>query len=165
MQGTSAGTEGFKVYANYVNPFTVYLDGLYFMYAGAGASDLEHANKSLRRVIEVAGGNKFIQGDLDLSTAMINGQTPPPCTYVIFETGDAPSLDQIRIDVPILFANVSYVGAAFPRLIIHDHAMMRNSLTVKAGDAQENTELIGSMDSVVLLDFKKMNSQSSSPRH
>ncbi len=50
--------EGFKFYADYVNPFTVYLDGLYFLHAGTGMSDLERAHKSLNRVLEVTGGNK-----------------------------------------------------------------------------------------------------------
>ena len=38
--------EQFKAYAVYVNPLTVYLDGLYFMTHATGGSDLERSRKS-----------------------------------------------------------------------------------------------------------------------
>ena len=152
LGGITKDLDGFKFYADYVNPFTVYLDGLYFLHAGAGGSDLERAGKSLNRVIEVCGGNKCVQADLETVTNAMAGQAPEPCTYVIFETGQAASLDQVRIDVPIILAKVSYVGAAFPRLVFHDdHA---RELRIKAGEREETTQPLASMDSMVALDFK-----------
>jgi hypothetical protein len=151
VEAVNKDLEGFKFYADYVNPFTVYLDGIYFLHAGAGQSDLERARKSLSRVVEVAGSNKFIQADLQLAE---NGGSPqnPACTYVIFETGEGASLDQVRIDIPIVVVNVSYVGIAFPKLAVHNnHAA---ELTVKAGAVEEKTAAIGSLDSVIALDFK-----------
>jgi hypothetical protein len=143
--------EGFSFYADYVNPFTVYLDGLYFLHAGVDGSDLERARKSLSRVFELTGSNKFIQADLQLAENGGNAK-PSPCTYVIFETGQAASRDQIRIDIPIIIIKLSYVGTAFPKLALHnDHA---SELTVKAGDVEEKTLSLASMDSVVALDYK-----------
>ena len=46
MQGAYTGLDNLKAYANYVNPFTVYLDGLFFLANAADASDLERAHKS-----------------------------------------------------------------------------------------------------------------------
>lgn len=152
VDGVTKDCEGFKFYADYVNPFTVYLYGLYFLHAGAGGSDYEHAIKSLNRVVEVCGGNKFVQADLQAATNALNGQSLGPCTYVVFETGRAASLDQIRIDIPIIVTKVSYVGAAFPKLEFHQN--YAPSLNVKAGEVQETTEPLASMDSVVALDFK-----------
>jgi uncharacterized protein len=152
LNNATKATENFKFYADYVNPFTVYLDGLFFMYQGGGGADLERANKSLKRVIEVAGANKFVQQDLDQSTAMINGAQPAPCTYVIFETGQAPSREQIRVDVPIIFSDVSYVGAAFPILVIHENEARR--LTISGTGVQETAEPVANMDAIVALDFK-----------
>ena len=144
--------EGFKFYADYVNPFMVYLDGLYFLHAGSGGSDLERAIKSFQRVIEVAGDNKTVQAGLLAATDALNGKAAVPTTCVIFETGRAASLEQVRIDVPILFANVSYVGAAFPRLEFHpDYS---RGMLVKAGGVQEATAPVASMDSMIALDFK-----------
>jgi hypothetical protein len=141
--------EGFKVYADYVNPFTVYLDALYFLHAGAGGADRERSEKSLRRMAEIVGSNPAIQADLD---AVASSRTPDGLTYVILETGRAASLDQVRIDIPILVANVSYVGVAFPKLETHGDYL--NGLTVVAGATNARTETIASIDSVVALDFK-----------
>jgi hypothetical protein len=146
------GSEGFKFYANYVNPFTVYLDGLFFLHAGSGGSDLERAIKSFKRVIEVCGENKCVRADLQAAVNAMNGQTPAPCTYVIFESGRAAGLEQIRIDIPIIVSKVSYVGAAFPTLAFHDD--YARELVVRAGDTQETTAPLASMDSIVALDFK-----------
>ena len=150
LGGVTNNLEGFRFYADYVNPFTVYLDGIYFLHAGVGGSDLEHARKSLQRVQETSGTNQFIQADLQMAErgAVITN----PCTYVIFETGEAASMDQIRIDVPIILFKVSYVGVAFPRLVFHDN--YARELTVKAGATQECTTTIASMDAVVAQDFK-----------
>ena len=146
------GLEGFKYYADYVNPFTVYLDGLFFLHAGSGGSDLERAIKSFNRVIEVAGQSQAVQSALLAATNALMGKTAVPSTYVIFETGRAASLDQVRIDIPIIFANVSYVGAAFPTLDFHHDFV--GGMIIKAGGTQESTALVASMDSVVALDFK-----------
>ncbi len=150
LGGVTNNLEGFKFYADYVNPFTVYLDGLYFLHAGAGGSDLEHARKSLQRVQEYAVDNKFIQADLHAAETGAPGTNA--CTYVIFETGQAASMDQIRIDVPIIITKVSYVGVAFPKLVFHDN--YARELTVTAGAVQEHTALIGSMDAVIAKEFK-----------
>jgi hypothetical protein len=93
-----------------------------------------------------------VQQDLAQVNAMIGGQAPAPCTYVIFETGEAPSRGQVRIDVPIIFSDVSYVGAAFPILIIHDEEP--RYLTVSGAGVQETAEPLANMDAIVALDFK-----------
>jgi uncharacterized protein len=151
VDGVTKELEGFKFYANYVNPFTVYLDGLYFLHAGTDGSDLERARKSLSRVLEITGSNQFIVADLQLAESG-NAIRLTPCTYVVFETGQAASRDQVRIDIPIIITSVSYVGAAFPKLVFHnDHA---KELTVKAGAIEEKTVMIANMDSIIALDFK-----------
>ncbi len=116
MQGAYANLDTLKVYADYVNPFAVYLDGLYFMANAADASDLERAHKSLERVAEFAPDNNYVKQDLAAVDGLIQSKPLTPTTYVIFETGCAPVRDQIRIDIPIILSKVSYVGAAFPTL-------------------------------------------------
>jgi hypothetical protein len=149
LAGVTNNLEGFQCYADYVNPFTVYLDGIYFLHNGAGGSDLERARKSLQRVQEVAGSNKFVQADLQ---AAGNGTPPAKCTYVIFETGQAASLDQVRIDVPIIITKVSYVGVAFPKLAFHNS--YAPELLVCAGGVQERTLRVASMDAVIAREFQ-----------
>ncbi|MGH7975454.1 MAG: COG3014 family protein [Limisphaerales bacterium] len=117
IQGTNyANLNNLKPYADYVNPFTVYLDGLFFMANAAGPSDLEHAHKSFERVQEFIGDSDYVKQDLAAVDGLMNGRPLTPTTYVIFETGCAPIRDQVRIDIPIIVSKVSYVGAAFPTL-------------------------------------------------
>ena len=146
-------TEGFQVYRDYVNPFTVYLDGLYFLHNGVDGSDLERARKSLNRVQEFIASNKFVQADLQLAESA--GTTPPTTgvTYVIFETGRAASLEQVRVNLPfIINGQIVMVTAAFPKLVLHNDQV--HELIVKVGELEERTTTIANMDSIVALDFK-----------
>ncbi|MDB6028152.1 MAG: hypothetical protein JWM68_4375 [Verrucomicrobiales bacterium] len=152
MDGAYKGLDEVKVYGDYVNPFSVYLDALYFMNTAAGSSDLEHASKSLERVASFAAENKFIKQDQETMKELLAGKPMSPVTYVVFETGGAPIREQIRIDIPILVAKVSYVGAAFPKLKFENDYVP--ALTVSANGTNETTQLIASMDSVVAQDFK-----------
>jgi hypothetical protein len=140
---------GFQVYADYVVPFTVYLDALYFLNADVDGSDRERAVKSLQRLREIAGSNSVVQADLGLAST---AKVPEGVTYVILETGQVASFNQVRIDIPILVATVSYVGVAFP--VLETHGDFLNGLNVIAGPTSARTETIASMDSVVALDFK-----------
>ena len=147
--------EGFKFYADYVNPFTVYLHGLYFLHAGMNDADVERARKSLSRVVEVVGSNKCVQADLKL--AENGGNNTTPITYVIFETGRAANLTQVKFSIPFVFKKNNkvekfLVPVAFPKLVFHtDYAP---ELTIKAGEVTETTALVANMDSIVALDFK-----------
>ena len=116
MQEAYTNLDNLKPYADYVNPFTVYLDGLFFMADAVDGSDLERARKSFERVVGFDPDNEYVKQDLAMVDGLIQGKPLPPTTYVIFETGCAPVRDQIRIDIPIIFTKVSYVGAAFPTL-------------------------------------------------
>jgi hypothetical protein len=152
VQGTCADLDRLKPYANYVNPFTVYLDGLFFMANAADASDLERAHKSLERVAGFADGNDYVKQDLAALDNLMKGKPLTPTTYVIFETGCAPLRGQIRIDIPIIVTKVSYVGAAFPTLKLQGNCVP--GLTVTANGTSQTTSLVASMDSVIGLDFK-----------
>ena len=152
VQGTCADLDHLKPYANYVNPFTVYLDGLFFMANAADASDLERAHKSLERVAGFADGNDYVKQDLATLDNLMKGKPLTPTTYVIFETGCAPLRGQIRIDIPIIVTKVSYVGAAFPTLKPQGNYVP--SLTVTASGTSQTTSLVASMDGVIGLDFK-----------
>ncbi|HEY1661072.1 MAG TPA: hypothetical protein VGI03_01520 [Verrucomicrobiae bacterium] len=133
MQGTNyANLNTLKPYADYVNPFTVYLDGLYFMANAADSSDLERAHKSLERVAEFDPENDYVRQDLAAAGDLMNGKQLQPTTYVIFETGCAPERGQIRIAIPIIVSKVSYIGAAFPTLQMQYN--YSPGLTVTAGD-------------------------------
>jgi hypothetical protein len=83
---------------------------------------------------------------------LIHARPLPPTTYVLFETGCAPVRDQMRIDIPIVFSKVSYVGAAFPTL--KPQGNFQPELTVTADGKNYPTKTVASMDGIVALDFK-----------
>ncbi len=152
IENASTNLNHLMPYAAYVNPFTVYLDGLFFMTDAADYSDLERARKSFERVTEMAPDNVYARQDLTMIDNLINGRPLPPTTFVVFETGCAPVRDQIRISIPIFVADVSYVGAAFPTL--KPQGNYAPSLTITAGGTNLTTALVSDMDSVIGLDFK-----------
>jgi uncharacterized protein len=152
IQNSMKDINDIQVYADYVNPFTVYLDGLFFMADSTGASDLERAHKSFERVAGLDGSNEYVQRNLAMVKDLMNGRPLPPTTYVIFETGCAPIRGEIRIDIPIIFANVSYVGAAFPTLVPQGDFLPW--LTVTANGTNYQTQAVASVDGMVARDFK-----------
>ncbi len=144
-------------YANYVNPLSEFVQGLYFLTAAADASDLERGAKSMQRVAGMAQQNPFVAEDLALSDKAANGDMMPALTYVIYETGLAPIRKTIRIDIPVFVAGrysggVDYVGAAFPKLETNDNYQPQILVTTSEGQVQP--QLLCSMDRVIKQDFK-----------
>ena len=141
-----------RPYAEYVIPFTVWLDGVYFLAQGQDGSDLERARKSLERALAFNPDNPCVREDVAACARRLRGAALEPVTYVIFETGQAPIREQVRIDIPIVFANVSYVGAAWP--VLQPQAGHALTLAVTAGGRQVTTAPVTSMDSVISRDFE-----------
>lgn len=143
-----------KPYGDYVNPFAVFLDGLFFTTLGENGSDWERGRKSLERVAGMVPENAFLQQDLALAASVAEGKAAEGLTYVIFETGTGPARDQVRIDIPtfLVTSRVAYVGAAFPKLKYNNDYI--GALGVSAGGQTLSTSTIANMDSVVANDFK-----------
>lgn len=150
----SESTSPIKPYGDYVNPFAVFLDGLFFSICGENGSDWERGRKSLERVAELVPENPYVAADKALGAAAAEGKAPDALTYVIFETGVGPGRDQVRIDIPtfLVTSKLAYVGAAFPKLKFNDD--YNPSLNITAGDQTLCTATLASMDSVVANDFK-----------
>lgn len=152
VKQTYSNLDSLKAYGDYVNPFTVYVDGLIFLAGAVDNSDLERARKSFERAATFTENNKFVKADLDALEAAVRGKLVEKVTYVIFENGRAPLRNQVRIDIPLFFTRLSYLGAAFPTLELQGGAL--SALKVTAGGTNETTALLASMDSVIAQDFK-----------
>lgn len=150
LQSQYVEVESLKAYADYVNPFTVFLDGFYFLQFAADSSDLERSRKSFERLVGLSGDNRYTRADIELAEKYARGEPVQPRTYVVFETGCAPKRDQFRLDIPVFLVsdgNVPYVGAAFPKLEFDRDFVP--TLSVEHGGTVETTVLVASMDSVV----------------
>jgi hypothetical protein len=149
-----SSTVPLKPYGNYVNPFAVFLDGLFFTTLGEGGSDWERGRKSFERVAGMVPENPYLQEDLSLAANVAEGKAAEGLTYVIFETGAGPFRDQVRIDIPTFLVSdrLAYVGAAFPKLRFNGDCI--GTLGITAGGRSLSTATVASMDSVVANDFK-----------
>ncbi|MGE3312010.1 MAG: hypothetical protein AB7O66_18760 [Limisphaerales bacterium] len=141
-----------RPYAEYVNPFTTWLDGVFFLAQAQDYSDLERARKSLERTLAFAPDNPYVRADLDAADRRLKGAPPEPVTYVVFESGLSVIRQQVRIDIPIVFANVSYIGSAWP--VLQPRGGNALTLAATAGGGRFNTAPVGSVDSVIARDFE-----------
>lgn len=143
-----------KPYGDYVNPFAVFLDGLFFAVMGETGDDFERGRKSFERVTAIVPENNYLRDDLNAAASAAEGKTLENVTYVIFETGTAPRREEVRIDIPtfLVSSRLPYVGAAFPKLAFSGDYF--GGLSIAAGEQQFTTAMVASMDSVVANDFK-----------
>lgn len=141
-----------RPYAEYVNPFTVWLDGIFFAAQAQDLSDLERARKSFERALSFAPDNPYIRADLEAMDRRLKGTRPEPVTYVVFESGLSAIRQQVRIDIPIIFANVSYIGSAWP--VLQTRGGNALALGAVAGQGRFNTATVANIDSVIARDFE-----------
>jgi hypothetical protein len=143
-------------YAPYVNPFSVFLEGVYFLARGESLADYERARVALGRVRDMTGANDYIKADYAAAAKLAaGGGELPPTTYVVFETGMAPIREEIKIDIPLFIVSrsVPYVGIAFPQLRYNNQ--YNPGLTVTASNTGPlHTTMLCDMDLVIGQDFK-----------
>ncbi len=150
-----AHLDDLHVYADYVNPFAVYLDALYFMaHPWSVATDLERARTSFERVSGMVATNDYVREDVDLVDDLLRGRPLPPTTYVIFETGRAPVREEVRIDIALwgLSRTVPYIGAAFPNLRFQGRH--EGHLTILTAEGNHRSARLASMDSIIAQEFR-----------
>lgn len=152
VSNLESSVSGLAAYADYVNPFAVYVDGLYHLNAGVDASDYQRAAKCFERVQAFAPNNGYVREDFARASGAASAKPEESACYVLFETGSAPSREAVRIDIPILIARVSYVGISFPKLKMHDAPV--RSLDVEAEGKRWPCLRVADMDAVVATDFK-----------
>lgn len=143
-----------KAYAPYVNPFTVYLDGVFHLAQAEDLPDYERAAKDFQRVASMIGPNDYLSGDDAAVARALSGQPIEPATYVFFETGMAPMREEVRIDIPVFVfgaKGVPYVGAAFPQLRVLGN--YTPYLSVDAAGNNYRTALLCNMDAVIAQEF------------
>ncbi len=155
LRANYGSLQGMRVYGDYVNPFSVWLHGVYFMANADGNSEVERAHLSLQRVAAMVPGCAAVQADFAAIRKIRDEGGPiPELTYVIFETGQAPARREERIDIPLFVATerLPYVGAAFPKLFFKGN-YASNLVVSAAGREPVRTETVASMDNVIATDF------------
>lgn len=151
-----------SIYADYVNPFAVYLDGLYYMTNGVDSTDWERASISLKRVADMnAGHSDFVQQDVELIEKLLSEELSeseiPATVYVVFETGRSASRIQKDVKLPMGFLVPELRDITFPLPNLRENDNYDESLTITTGESKLTTELICNMDSVIAKEFQNNN--------
>ena len=144
-----------RPYAPYVNPFTVFLDGVFFLRQATDASDLERARKSLERVTGLVPESPWLRRELARAERRIAGEALAPSVLVLLETGEPPRREAERLDLPLFVFGVQevpYVGIAFP--VLRFSPNNPGPLTIRAGNQSARTETIANLDRIIGTEFE-----------
>jgi uncharacterized protein len=143
----------FKAYPDFINPFTTYIAGIFFMSEG----NYSKAATLLKEAYGMVEKNTTIADDFANAEKMLDGQkNNKNYTWIIFENGLCPEKEEFRVDLPIfLFTDkAKYTGIALPKLKFRDqaysHLIIKNS-----GHNVGHTSMLSSMDKVIQTEFKK----------
>lgn len=139
----------FEAYPDFVNPFTTYMSGVYFLLSG----DSKKARDLLKESVTMAPKNKQILSDFKLSDKYIASLKKSCDNYawVIYENGQSLVKDELKIDIPLFIFtdNINYTGIALPNLT--ERKKSYKYLTVN----NNKTTVVCNMDSVIKTEFKK----------
>ena len=147
----------FKPYPDFVNPFTTYLAGIYFL----NIQDYRKATDLLKEcygmIRGLNNGDRYVLQDFKMADNLKQSirNRKRKFTWIVFLNGQAPIKKEIRIDIPLfLFSDdVIYTGIALPTLKMRNKAY--EYLLVSNGKANLPTKTIASMDTVIKTEFKK----------
>ncbi len=143
----------FAAYPDFINPFTTYLAGLFFLHDGSHnkAADL------LKEAYGMTPKQSVIKDDFIYAQKRANGaQIDHKYVWIIFENGMAPIKQEFRVDLPIflLTRHVSYTGIALPKLRLQAPAYPYLNIELKPNKVYQ-TQFLASMDRVIQTEFKK----------
>jgi len=139
----------FEAYPNFINPFTTYISGIYFLLDG----DSRKARDLLKESMAMDPDNEQIKKDYELSKKYSKSlkRAKEKYAWIIYENGKGMVKDEIRIDIPLfLFTNnVKYTGIALPK--ITERSSSYEYLDVNGRKTIE----VCNMDNVIKTEFKK----------
>ncbi|MGB5919055.1 COG3014 family protein [Arcobacter sp.] len=140
----------FKVYPDFINPFTTYMAGVYFLLEG----DSVKARDLLKESMEMQPSNGQIKSDYELSNKYLASSlkdSKEKYAWIIYENGKGMIKDEIRIDIPLFIfsRNVIYTGMALPKIV------ERNSSYTYLNINGKDTTEVCNMDNVIKTEFKK----------
>ena len=141
-------------YQDYVNPFTSWLHGVFFLHRAEGANDVEKARKSLELAVALVPRNTAIKDDLaDAAAGRARpGAAGQTTVYVLHESGRAPTWTENRFTFPFILVDRSapIVTVALPEL----HPVPDSTdLVAVYGGKEIKAEKLLSVDAIAAQDF------------
>ncbi|MBN2069146.1 MAG: hypothetical protein JW739_05865 [Opitutales bacterium] len=138
----------YRKYPDFVNPFTTYMAGLFFMSEG----DYSKATDLLKESYGMVDTNSTLKNDF----YSVEKRKFKKSVWVVFENGLGPVKEEFRVDLPIfLLTDQAYwTSFAFPRLELRSQAYSYLDVR-KNGELLGRTEEVASMDRIVQTEFEK----------
>lgn len=142
--------------SSYVNPFAYWLAGLYYANDAYDVADKNLASDMFRLGGETLGNSSYVFAqDFKMAEDLANGKISKPngITYIIFETGLSPILEQRKLNLPlyIVARNVPHVSVNLPYL--QPQNSYSPSLNVSGVAQGVKFETLADFDKIVSRDF------------
>jgi len=142
-----------SAYDGYINPFSTFMHGLFFMLNAQDKSDLSKGIDSLKRVKDITHTSVASQ-TLDLANQLLAGKQSLNSlnkVWVIFENSEMAKKEEFRVDLPLFLVSddVNYAGIALPKL--SERPDNFQNLEVN----ETKTEVIADMDKIIKAEFKE----------
>jgi len=152
-------TRSMEAYGPYVNPFSVYLDALYFLNQAADASDLERGLKSMERVASLSPDSKWLASEYQIAKEILDGKGQSDAVIVLLETGLSPMRVAEKIELPLFIFGIRglpYFAAAFP--VLQFQPNYPRFAEISSGGSVYRTEIVSDMDRVIAQEFRDRES-------
>jgi len=145
-------------YPGAMNPFAVWLNGIYYLHTAEGPADLERARKSLQAAAALCPGDRFIATDLALSEHGVTRPDPGAgrtIVHVVQEVGLAPAWGETHITLPLIYADsrAPMVRIALPTISPQGETPAPTEVT--AGDAKARLATLADVDAIVRNEFEE----------
>lgn len=144
--------EQFEAYPDFINPFTTYLAGLFFLIEG----DYAKSSSLLKEAYAMVPQNETLKSDFDMVEGALDGvPIKERYVWVIYENGLGPVKKEYKINIPMFIASnkVFYTGIALPKMEIGRQATPTLAI-FSANEEVESTSVVGDMERVILSEFR-----------
>lgn len=141
----------FEAYPDFVNPFTTYLAGLFFLIEG----DYAKSSSLLKEVHEMMPDNETVKSDFIMVEETFAGKAiQDRYVWVIYENGLGPVKSEFKINIPMYIVSnkVIYTGIALPKMEPRSQTASK-MIIFCAGKSVGETSVVGDMERVVLSEF------------
>ncbi len=144
--------DDFKPYADFVNPYTTYMNGLFLSLHGS-RSGIENGILNLKRARSMSPHNKFVKSDIRMAENLANRKKIPETVWVVYENGLIAEIEKQHFAIPFVINDkVKLAHMALPKMV--PLASAYPSLQIASGNQKISTQSIVDMDRVMKTEFK-----------
>lgn len=148
----------FQPYPDFVNPFTSYMAGLFFISTHDYAKATDILKETYGMIKDNEEAASYVKEDLEYAmqaSSTQNNNDKNHYAWVIFSNGEGPSKEELRFDIPLFLVTnqLSYTGIALPTFKERPEAFP--NLVLTNGTNTINTKQVASMDKIIKAEFEK----------